>query len=260
MADTATLSGMTALVTGGGRGIGRAIALAFAERGCAVAVGARTGSEIETVAGEIRALGSPALSVVLDVTETQSCTTAVTEVLQTWDHIDILVNNAGIAGSGKFTEIDDEIWQRSLDVNLTGPFRMTGAVLPSMLGRGTGAVITIASVAAKIGGAYIAPYTAAKHGVLGLTRALAVEYAASGVTFNCVCPGYVETAMTEASIRHIMAKTGRTWEQALAPLLTPQRRLVTTGEVAAVCVLLASPEGRGISGQAINVDGGMVQW
>jgi NAD(P)-dependent dehydrogenase (short-subunit alcohol dehydrogenase family) len=173
--------------------------------------------------------------------------------------IDILVNNAGIATSHKFTDIEDEIWERTLRVNLTGPFFMTRAALPGMLHRANGVVIAMASIASKVGAPYIAPYTAAKHGLLGLMRSLSAEYARSGVTFNCVCPSYVDTPMTESAIQNIMQTTGRSRDQAVRALWSPQGRLIDPEEVAAVCLLLAGPRGRSINGQAINVDGGRVQ-
>ncbi len=249
------LSGRTALVTGGGRGIGREVALAFAREGARVAVAARTLAEIEAVAAEC---GGGAVALPLDVTDEAACAAVVEVVERDLGGLDVLVNNAGIGASHKFTDLDTASWRRVLAVDLDGPFFLTRAAVPGMLRRGSGSVIAVASVAARVGAPYLAAYTAAKHGLLGLMRVLAVEYASRGLTFNCVCPGYVDTPMTEASIENIMALTGRTREQALEPLLTPQRRLVAPGEVAAVCVLLASDPGRGINGAAINVDGGQV--
>ena len=173
--------------------------------------------------------------------------------------LDVLVSNAGIAISNKFTDLDTATWRPVMAVDLEGPFFMTRAAVPGMVERGSGAIIAIASISSKVGAPYLSAYTAAKHGLLGLMRSLAAEYARRGVTFNCVCPGYVDTPMTQATIANIMARTGRTREQASEPLLTPQGRLVASAEVAAVCVLLASDAGRGINGAAINVDGGQVQ-
>jgi NAD(P)-dependent dehydrogenase (short-subunit alcohol dehydrogenase family) len=248
------MEGRTALVTGGGRGIGRAVALAFAREGARVAVAARTLTEVEAVARECGGL-----AIQLDVTDEAGCREAVARCERELGRLDVLVNNAGIAASQKFTELDTESWRRILSVNLDGPFFMTRAAVPAMLARGSGSVIAIASVASRVGAPYIAAYTAAKHGLLGLMRALAAEYARRGLTFNCVCPGYVDTPMTQHTVDNIMARTGRPHDQALQPLLTPQGRLVSTDEVAAVCILLASDAGRGITGQAINVDGGQVQ-
>ena len=250
------LEGRAALVTGGGRGIGRSIALAFAREGARVAVAARTAAEIEAVAREC---GPDAIAIPLDVTDETACAAAVARAEDELGGLDVLVNNAGIATSHKFTDVDTAAWRRIMAVDLDAPFFLTRAAVPGMLSRGAGAVIAVASISSKIGAPYISAYTAAKHGLLGLMRALAAEYAAKGLTFNCVCPGYVDTPMTEASLANIMARTGRTREHALAPLLTPQGRLVAPDEVAAVCVLLASDAGRGINGAAVNVDGGQVQ-
>ena len=253
------LCGESALITGAGRGIGRAIALAFAREGAAVAVAARTRSEIEGVAAECRALGADALAHPLDVTDPVACEQAVACCRERWGKVSLLVSNAGIASSRKFTEIDDDEWDGILQVNLTGAFYLIRAALPGMLEEGTGRVIAISSIAGRVGAPYIAPYTAAKHGLIGLVRSLAAEFPRSGVTFNCVCPAYVDTPMTQLAVENIVARTGRSREEALDALLTPQGRLIEPDEVAAVCLLLAGPRGRSITGQAINVDGGQVQ-
>jgi NAD(P)-dependent dehydrogenase (short-subunit alcohol dehydrogenase family) len=252
----AVLEGRTALVTGGGRGIGREIAMAFAREGARVAVAARSVDEIGAVAAEC---GGGAVAIPVDVTDEAACAAAVARAERELGGLDVLVNNAGVAASHKFTDVDTATWRRILAVDLDGPFFLTRAAVPGMLARGSGAVVMVASIASKLGAPYVSAYTAAKHGLLGLTRALAAEYARRGLTFNCVCPAYVDTPMTEASVANIMARTGRTREEALRPLLTPQGRLVAPAEVAAVCVLLASDAGRGINGAAINVDGGLVQ-
>jgi len=173
---------------------------------------------------------------------------------------DILVNNAGIAESSAFINTGDELWHRHLAINLTGTFYCTRAALPAMLERGWGRVINIASIAAKAGAPYIAAYAASKHGVLGLTRSVALEVATSGVTVNAICPGYVETEMVERGVERITQRTGRSAAEALDMLkrMSPQNRLVTVEEVASLALLLASDEGRGINGQGINIDGGTV--
>jgi NAD(P)-dependent dehydrogenase (short-subunit alcohol dehydrogenase family) len=254
------LAGKVAFVTGSGRGIGRAIAIAFAGEGADLTLAARTASELEEVAVICRSTGVRALIAELDVRDAEMCRHAVSRCELELGGVDILVNNAGISTAQKFTSVDDAIWQETLAVNVSGPFYITKAALPGMLARKQGTVIAISSIASKIGGAYIAPYSASKHALLGLIRSLAAEYARSGLTFNCVCPAYVDTPMTEKSISNIMEKTGRSREQALQTLLTPQGRLIQPEEVAAVCVLLASESGRSINGQAINIDGGQVPW
>jgi NAD(P)-dependent dehydrogenase (short-subunit alcohol dehydrogenase family) len=256
------LADRTAFITGGGRGIGRAVALAFAREGARVFVAARTSSDVGRVAEEIRAeFGARAAAhAPCDVSDPRSVEEAFAAAREFLGDIDVLVNNAGVADSSKFTETSDEFWRRHLDINLTGTFYCMRAALPSMVGRGWGRVINVASVAGKTGAPYVAAYTASKHGVVGLTRSVALEVAAKGVTVNAVCPGYVDTDMTARAVENIRAKTGRSASDALEAIkrMSPQQRLVTPEEVAALCLLLASHEGRGITGQAINVDGGTV--
>lgn len=243
----------TALITGGGRGIGRAIALAFAREGIRIAVAARTAEQVEQVAHEI---GNGAIAVVCDVADPQS----VTQMFERVGEVDILVNNAGVAESATVVNTTDELWHKHLSINLSGTFYCTRAALPSMLKKGWGRVINIASIAGKTGAPYIAAYSASKHGVLGLTKSIALEVATTGITVNAICPGYVDTEMVTRGIERITSRTGRTAEEALDTLkkMSPQNRLVTPEEVAAVALLLASDDGRGITGQGINVDGGTV--
>ena len=250
-----------ALVTGGGRGIGRAIALAFAKEGARVAVTARTETELEAVAAEIRALGREALAVPCDVGERAQVDDAVRRVADGLGPVEILVNNAGIAVSAKLQDTDDALWERHLRVNLTGAFLVTRAVLPGMLAARWGRIINIASIAGRQGYPLIAAYTASKHGLLGLTRALAQEVVAAGVTVNAICPGYVATELTWAGARNIQKRTGRAYEEAVQALaaFSPQKRLIEPEEVAALAVLLASDEARSVTAQAWNVDGGAVQ-
>jgi NAD(P)-dependent dehydrogenase (short-subunit alcohol dehydrogenase family) len=256
------LEGKLALITGGGRGIGRAVAFAFAREGASVAVVARTSPEVERVAAELKhECGVQTLHATCDVADAQSVARAFAVVAGTFGRgADILVNNAGIAESAPVTRTDDAHWRRHLAVNLDGTFYCTRAALPSMIERGWGRIINIASIAGKTGAPYIAAYAASKHGVLGLTRSVALETASKGVTVNAICPGYVDTDMTTHAVEQIEAKTGRTAADALDAIrrMSPQNRLVTPEEVAALALLLASEDGRGINGQAINVDGGSV--
>ena len=243
------LGNRIALVTGGGRGIGRAIAFAFAREGARVA--AEIQSECETAA----------LFFACDVSDKESVERTFRGVMEGFGRgADILVNNAGIAESAPLVKTDDELWQRHININLSGAFYCARAALPAMIERGWGRIINIASIAGKTGAPYIAAYTASKHGVLGLTRSVAMEMATKGITVNAICPGYVETDMAAYAVKNITAKTGKTADEALDILkrMSPQNRLVTPEEVAALALLLASHEGRGITGQAINVDGGSV--
>ncbi|MEW6731691.1 MAG: 3-oxoacyl-ACP reductase family protein [Acidobacteriota bacterium] len=256
------LKGKTAFVTGGGRGIGRACALALAGAGARVVVAARSTGEIEAVANQIKELGTAALAVTLDVTRSESVTHAFEQALKEFPAIDILVNNAGIARSMPLVKCSEELWLETLEINLTGTFRCIKAALPGMLARGWGRIINIASIAGKAGAPYISAYTASKHGVLGLTKALAQEVAIKGVTVNAICPGYVETDMAENAIKTIGEKTGASPEKAREYLkqTTPQQRLFQPEEVAYLTVTLASEAARGINGQAINICGGALPY
>jgi len=251
------LNGKTALITGGGRGIGREIALTFARQGARIAVAARTAEQVEQVAAE---LGDNAIALVCDVSDPESVKRMFGDMRERLGDADILVNNAGIAESATIVNTTDELWHKHLSINLSGTFYCTRAALPAMLKKGWGRVINVASIAAKTGAPYIAAYSASKHGVLGLTRSIGLEVATTGITVNAICPGYVDTEMVSRGIEQITKKTGRSAEEALDALkkMSPQNRLVTPEEVAALALLLASDEGRGINGQGINIDGGTV--
>lgn len=249
-----------ALVTGAGKGIGKAIAVALAQQDIRVVVAARTQADLEEVASSIREQGGEAQAVVCDVTEPASIAAAVAEIQHDWGDISILVNNAGASGSHKFPGHPDELWHELINVNLNSVYYVTKAVVPQMVDARWGRIINIASIASKIGGKYLAAYTASKHGVLGLTRALAVELASFNITVNAICPGYVDTPMTDRSITRIVEHTKMPPDQARAALekTSLQNRLITPEEVASVAVMLVGENARGITGQAINVDGGAV--
>ncbi len=258
--QTMKLENHIALVTGGGRGIGRAIALAFARDGARVVLAARTARQVEETAAEIGNEGN-VLPVVCDVSDVASVQLMFASISVKFGRgPDILVNNAGIAESAPLAKTDDDLWQRHLAINLSGTFYCTRAAVPAMLERGWGRVINVASIAGKTGAPYISAYSASKHGVLGLTRSTALEVAAKGITVNAICPGYVDTDMTTRGVENVTAKTGRSADQALEAIkkMSPQNRLITVEEIAALALLLASEEGRGINGQAINIDGGSV--
>jgi NAD(P)-dependent dehydrogenase (short-subunit alcohol dehydrogenase family) len=248
----------TVLVTGGSRGIGRAIALAFAAARHRVAITGRTAGDLDAARTAIDALASASLGMTCDVSRPADVDGAVAEVARSLGPVEILINNAGFAESAPFVETGPDLWARTLDVNLTGTYTCTAAVLPGMLARRWGRVINVASTAGQKGYAYTAAYCAAKHGVVGLTRALALEVATRGVTVNALCPGFVDTDMTAASIGRIATRTGRSEADARAALeaMSPQRRLMTVDEVAAAAVFLASDAARGINGHALPIDGG----
>ena len=267
----------TAIVTGAGRGIGRAVALALGARGVRVALLARTRNEIDAVrdllvagartgpgggrkerAGEAGSERSVAEAFVCDVTDPASVRDACAAAQQALGAADILVNGAGEAVSAPFSKTDLDLWERLVRVNLTSAFLVTKEVLPGMTVRGWGRVVNIASVAGLSGAAYVTAYTAAKHGLVGFTRALSQEVARRGVTVNAVCPGYVDTPMTDRSVANIVQKTAMSEDQARAALASrsPQDRMMSPEEVASLILYLVSDEARGINGQAITLDGG----
>ena len=245
-----------ALVSGAGRGIGRAIAVRLSQEGHRVALTARGEADLKETAD---ACPNPTIVVPGDATDPDFVEACYALVEADWGPVSVLVANAGAGVSASVVKTTDEQWQQLLDLNLTAPFRFLRRALPSMLDAGHGRVVVVASVAAKIGEPYISAYTASKHGVLGLVRSAAAETARSGVTVNAVCPGYVDTPMTDATVRGIVDKTGRTPEQARAALdaKQPINRLITPEEVADAVVLCV--RNGGITGQGINVDGGAVQ-
>ena len=248
------LSGKRALVTGGGTGIGAAIARALMTAGAEVIIAGRR-AEILHQAADALGLSRDACSV-LDVTDAASIAAAA----ETLGAVDILVNNAGQAASAPFRKSDIALLDAMLDVNLRGTWRMTQAVLPAMTKRGWGRVINIASTAGLRGYAYVSAYVAAKHAVVGLTRALALEVARQGVTVNAVCPGFTETPLLDAAIANITSATGRDDSTARAELArdNPQGRLVRPEEVANTVLWLAGPDAGAINGQSIAVCGGEV--
>ncbi len=252
-----SLAGKIALVTGGGRGIGRAIGLALAGAGAAVAVAARTRDQVRAVAQECTALGAKSLALELDVTDQDAVRDGVQRIESELGPVEILINNAGIALSSKFTEIELDLWEQHLKVNLTGAYLAARAVLPGMLARRWGRIINIASTAGLQGTPYVAPYVASKHGLVGLTRSLALEVAKRGITVNAICPGFVNTEMTRESARRITGKTGRSYEEALQTLanFSPLERLIEPEEVANLVLYLASEQAHGITGHALVVGG-----
>jgi NAD(P)-dependent dehydrogenase (short-subunit alcohol dehydrogenase family) len=255
-----SLSGRRALVTGGGRGIGRAVVLDLARAGAAVAVAARTRSEVEAVASGIVSAGGRAVGVEMDVTDPARVRAAFATAREALGGIDILVSGAGIAPTAPIARTSDATWRQILETNLSGTFYCLREALPEMTGRGWGRVVHLASIAGKTGYPYIGAYAASKHGVLGLTKCAALEVATTGVTVNAVCPGYVDTPMLDLGVARIVEKTGLTADEARRRLadMSPQKRLYTAEEVSALVLFLCSDAAAGINGQALSVDGGTV--
>ncbi|MBZ9732005.1 SDR family oxidoreductase [Mesorhizobium sp. CA18] len=254
MSAVREIAGKHALVTGGGSGVGKGIAQALAAQGVAVTICGRR----EATLAEVTKENDRIFAVTADVTNEAAMADVYQKAEAARGPFDIVVANAGMAGSVAAHKTALADWQRTLDVNLTGAFLTVKPALAGMLARKTGRIIFIASTAGLKGYAYVAPYVAAKHGVVGLMRALAAETAKSGVTVNAVCPGFVETEMLEESVQRIVEKTGRSTGEARASLAAtnPQGRFIQPEEVAAAVLWLCSDAARSITGQAISISGG----
>jgi NAD(P)-dependent dehydrogenase (short-subunit alcohol dehydrogenase family) len=252
------LKDKVAVVTGGGRGIGRAIALAFAREGADVVVTARTTKEIENVAEEIKALGRKSLAITTDLSQRKAVSSLRDQALSQFPTIHILVNNAGI-GSGQnpklVMEYDDEFWDMTLMVNLTVPYLLTKDFLPTMVKQGWGRIINISSVAGKSGFLFGAAYSTSKHGLIGLTRTVALEVATEGITVNAICPGPIRTSMLAKRMQVESEHRGISLEE-VEKSFNPIQRLLEPEEVAAMAVYLASEKAQAVTGQSFNISGG----
>ncbi len=255
--STATLQGRHAIVTGGSRGIGAAIAAALSAAGAYVTVVGRDEPALRAVAAS---LASPAHVEVADVADPPAVGAAFARARQRFGAVHILVNNAGQVETMPVAKMTLDVWEQHLRVNLTGTFVCVKDVLPEMLAAHAGRIVNVASTAALRGYAMVAAYAAAKHGVLGFTRSLALEVAAQGVTVNAVCPGYVDTDIVRQGIAKVVATTGRTQAEALAYFANqnPQRRLLEPAEVAGAVLWLCGDEARGVNGAAIPISGGEI--
>lgn len=253
------LAGKHAFVTGGGRGIGEAIAAVLLEQGACVTIGGRNEARLQATVTHLLSKGKINY-VVTDVADPVSVQQAFAHARVRFGRVDILVNNAGQASSAPFHKTDERLWQQMLNVNLNGTFHCTQQVLPAMLQAGWGRIVNVVSTAGLTGYAYVSAYCAAKHGVIGLTRALALEVAARGVTVNAVCPGYTDTDIVREAVANIASKTGRTEQQTRAELTAanPQQRLVHPEEVANAVAWLCQPAAAAMNGQSIAVAGGEV--
>jgi NAD(P)-dependent dehydrogenase (short-subunit alcohol dehydrogenase family) len=255
---TGPLAGLHAMVTGAGRGIGAAIARSLAAAGADVTLLGRTRAGLEGIAAQLDGVRSSCQ--VADVSNAESVRGAAAAARAAIGPIALLINNAGQAVSAPLAGTSDAQWQSMLDVNLTGTFLCTRECLPDMLKAGFGRIVNVASTAGLVGYPYVSAYCASKHGVIGLTRALALEVARRNVTVNAVCPGYTDTDLVRNSVANITAKTGRSESQALAELVSnnPQGRLVTPEEVAETVRWLCLPSSASITGQSVAVAGGEV--
>jgi NAD(P)-dependent dehydrogenase (short-subunit alcohol dehydrogenase family) len=251
------LQGRHALVTGASRGIGAATARTLAAAGARVSLLAREREPLTALERSLREAGFEASPVVADVVDANALDAAFAAAMQTFGPVDILVNNAGRAESRAFAQTDPEFWAEMLDLNVSAAYRCTRLVTGGMLERGWGRIVNVASTAGLTGAAYVSAYCAAKHALVGLTRALAAEFATRGVTVNAVCPGYTQTDSLEAAVANVVRRTGRDPADARAAILQSagQRRAIRPEEVARVVVRLCAPESDGRSGEAIPITG-----
>jgi NAD(P)-dependent dehydrogenase (short-subunit alcohol dehydrogenase family) len=255
------LDGQVALVVGASRGIGAEIARALASEGADVGLCARSVPSLEAVAEELRRNGAETAAFDCDAADPDAVTATVAAVAERLGAVDVLVYAAGAAAVGRFEDIEDAQWQRLYEVNVMGAVRFARAVLPGMRGRGHGRIVNIASTAAKYGSLYQSPYNASKHALLGLTRCLALETAADGITVNAICPGYVDTEMLREAVPEWASLLGLPEAELLDTLVAakvPQKRLLEPAEIAELALYLASPGAGGLTGQGLTLAGGLI--
>jgi NAD(P)-dependent dehydrogenase (short-subunit alcohol dehydrogenase family) len=254
------LQNRVTLVTGAGRGIGRAVSLALGEQGARVAVTSRSRDQLEKLVGEITAVGGEAIAIVDDLTDRAAPSRIVDQVIERWGPVEILVNNAGVGSSQDprpLVDYNDDFWDLTMLVNVTVPYRLTKTVLPAMIEKGWGRVINVASIAGKVPAFHGAAYSTSKHAVIGLTKVTAAEVAAHGVTANAICPGVTRSLMNDKRIEYDAERLGVTFEH-LEQTATPLGRRLEPEEIATLAVYLASDGAAAVNGQSINVCGGTV--
>jgi NAD(P)-dependent dehydrogenase (short-subunit alcohol dehydrogenase family) len=255
------LAGKVAIITGGGYGIGKQIALAYAKLGAHLVLAARSARPLQETGAEVEKLGARVITIATDVAKEADCARMAEQALATFKRIDILVNNAGIGGpTRRTTEMSLAEWQEVIDINLTGAWLAARAVLPAMERQGRGDILNISSGAGRRGFPLRSPYAASKWGMIGLTQTLAGEWGEKGIRVNCICPGAVEGARIERMMKARAETTGVPYERIRAGFVSgsAMHRMVTEDEVAQVAVFLVGPAAAGVTGQTINVDAGNI--
>jgi NAD(P)-dependent dehydrogenase (short-subunit alcohol dehydrogenase family) len=248
------------LITGGSGGLGQALAEAFAGQESRVVIAARGRERLNAAVEKMARIGAQVLALPCDISRRDQVQNLEKEIKTRWGDVQILINNAGIARAVSFSDMSDDLWDDTLETNLTGAYNCCKVFLPAMTQAKWGRVINIASTTAKVGFSHVTAYTASKHGLLGLTRSLALETARLGVTVNAICPGYIDDERTHENARIMAEKSGKNVSDVLKLFAAsaPQNRLIAPDEVASLALLMASERLSGMTGQAINVDGGAV--
>ena len=246
------------LVTGGSGGLGRALGRAFAQQGSRVVLAARSEAKLAAAAEEIARAGGKVLPLMCDITAKNQVQELADSIGARWGAVQILINNAGVAKAAGFLEMADSLWEEILKTNLTGPYNCCKVFLPGMIEARWGRIINIGSTTSKVAYSHVSAYVSSKHGLIGLTRVLALETARLGITVNAICPGYLDDELTHANAQQMAEKTGKSVEQILAMFASsaPQKRLIAPEEVAELALLMASDKLAGMTGQAVSIDGG----